>query len=102
VREGAFVARYPMPSLTVNPRHNATRSRSFASRPTPASSKNDQEPPELPKFSLDGLGATPRIKFFIYTAITIMGAAETYTYSLWIWHKLKPETGANEQGDVPS
>lgn len=45
----------------------------------------------MPKFSLDGLGATPAMKVFIYTTIGILATVETYTYSLWIYHKMYPE-----------
>lgn len=49
----------------------------------------------MPRFSLGGLGATPTMKVFIYAALAVMGTVETYTYSLWIWHKLYPEDSAN-------
>lgn len=45
----------------------------------------------MPKFSLDGLGATPAMKAVIYTAIGVVATAETYTYGLWIYHKLYPK-----------
>lgn len=59
----------------------------------------DQEPPQMPKFSLDGLGATPAMKAVIYTAIGIMATAETYTYGLWIYHKLYPEQAVQSRRD---
>lgn len=40
------------------------------------------------------------MKAFIYTAIGIMGTVETYTYSLWIYHKLYPEQTGQSRPDV--
>lgn len=64
--------------------------------------KQEQSQPQLPKFSLDGLGATPAMKAVIYTAIGIMGTVETYTYGLWIYHKLYAEEEGRNQANVAS
>lgn len=64
-------------------------SKLYSSKPRPESGK--QEPQQLPKLSLDGLGATPAIKGVIYAAIGVIATVETYTYSLWIYHKLYPQ-----------
>lgn len=72
---------------------------SYSSKPQQGSSSKDQEPPQLPKFSLDGLGATPAIKAVVYTMVGILGTVETYTYGLWIYHKLYPEAIGQNRPD---
>ena len=62
----------------------------------------DQGTPQLPKFSLDGLGATPAIKLVVYTMIGVIGTVETYTYGLWIYHKLYPEAAGRSHPDESS
>lgn len=39
------------------------------------------------------------MKAFIYTAIGILATVETYTYSLWIYHKVYPEQEDRSSAD---
>lgn len=73
--------------------------RAYGSKPPQASSGKDKEPPQLPKFSLDGLGATPAIKAVVYTMIGVLATVETYTYSLWIYHKLYRDPSGQSRQD---
>lgn len=86
------------------PQEPAFQSRYSTSKPRKDAAGKNEEPPQFPKFSLDSLGATPAMKAVIYTAIGIMATAETYTYGLWIYHKLYPQpvveapTGSEKEG----
>ncbi|KAJ2968214.1 hypothetical protein NQ176_g9288 [Zarea fungicola] len=66
--------------------------------PTQQSSKaNSQESqngnPELPKFSLDGLGVSKNMKIFLVVVLSIFGTMETWFYCKAIWRWWKGEQG---------
>lgn len=64
-------------------------------RSTPWRNSNDerktpegnQNPGELPKFSMKDLQASPAVKVVVYSMIGIIATAETYTYGLWAYHR---------------
>jgi hypothetical protein len=51
--------------------------------------------PELPKFSLDGLGLSKNMKTLFYVLICIWGTFETYFYgqAIYTWWTAKPAEG---------
>ena len=63
------------------------------------SSGDREEEPELPKFSMKDLGATPAVKAVVYTSLAVIGTAETYTYGKWIYGKVYPPS-AEEGKDI--
>lgn len=74
-------SRPPAPKST-----SATAPRA-TTEPGPTNTTTDNNPGQLPSFSLNDLGATPRIRIFIYVVVGILATVETYTYSIWIWQK---------------
>ncbi|RVX68174.1 hypothetical protein B0A52_08682 [Exophiala mesophila] len=63
----------------------------------PPSATTNTNPGQLPKFSFNDLGATPRIKIFIYVVVAILATVETYTYSIWIWQRWFKKTAEQEE-----
>lgn len=43
------------------------------------------------------LGASPTVKFVVYTALGIMGTLETYAYGKWAWYKWGPKPEGADQ-----
>lgn len=107
-RGNRFASPSVLPTLQAVQRADLPRSRTISSsdKPREGTTKKKQEQsqsqPQLPKFSLDGLGATPAMKAVIYTAIGIMGTVETYTYGLWIYHKLYANQEGQDRANVES
>lgn len=52
--------------------------------------------PELPKFSLDGLGLGKNMKIFLVVVLCIFGTMETWFYCKAIWQWWKGETAVKE------
>ncbi|KIV97000.1 hypothetical protein PV10_00810 [Exophiala mesophila] len=79
-------SRQPIPESTSTSPPSAT-----------TNTNTNTNPGELPKFSFNDLGATPRIKIFIYVVVGILATVETYTYSIWIWQRWFKKTPEQEE-----
>ena len=62
--------------------------KTFASQGTQANGN-----PELPKFSIDGLGLGKNMKVFLVVVLCIFGTMETWFYCKAIWQWWKGKTG---------
>lgn len=67
---------------------------------TSSSSNTTTNPGQLPPFSLTGLGASPTVKFVVYTMLGIMGTVETYAYGKWAWYKWGPKEPISSDDEV--
>lgn len=65
---------------------------------------SNNNPGQLPKFSMKDLQASPTVKVVVYTMIGIIATAETYTYGLWAWNRWfreeEKKKGVGEGGEV--
>jgi len=43
------------------------------------------------------LGASPAVKFVVYTTVGIIATLETYAYGRWAWYKWGPKPDADDQ-----
>ncbi|OAA70693.1 hypothetical protein ISF_02667 [Cordyceps fumosorosea ARSEF 2679] len=55
--------------------------------------------PELPKFSLDGLGVSRNMKVFLIVVLSIFGTMETWLYCKAVWRWWYGEQGLAVKGD---
>ena len=55
--------------------------------------------PEMPAFSMKGLGASSTVKFVVYTALGVLGTMETVFYGQWAYRKLYPEGAIGLAGE---
>lgn len=58
-----------------------------------AAAESDSGNPELPKFSLDGLGIGKNMKIFLVVVLSIFGTMETWFYCKAIWRWWYGEQG---------
>ncbi|OAA52553.1 hypothetical protein BBO_00394 [Beauveria brongniartii RCEF 3172] len=58
-----------------------------------AAVETESRNPELPKFSLDGLGVSKNIKIFLIVVLSIFGTMETWFYCKAIWRWWYGEQG---------
>lgn len=68
-----------------------TASTQESPKTTPQESRNGN--PELPKFSLDGLGVSKNMKIFLIVVLSIFGTMETWFYCKAIWRWWKGDQG---------
>ena len=61
------------------------------------STKGPNGDPEIPQFSLDGLGISPNMKKVIIGIVCIFGTMETYTYYIWIKNRWFPDERKREE-----
>ena len=61
------------------------------------SPKGHDGQPEIPQFSLDGLGISPNMKKFIIGVVCVFGTMETYTYYIWIKNRWFPDEKKGEE-----
>lgn len=62
--------------------------------PQSTGQNNDSNNPELPAFSLDGLGISKNMKLVIIGILCVFGTMETWMYCKWIWRWWKGEQNA--------
>lgn len=56
--------------------------------------RNSNDTPELPAFSLDGLGISKNMKLALIAILCVFGTIETWMYCKWIWRWWKGEQNA--------
>jgi hypothetical protein len=78
-RPAVITRRYSDKSSNHEPKPNAK-----------GNSSTNTNPGQLPKFSMNDLGASPTVKAVVYTMIGIMGTVETYAYGKWAWYRWGP------------
>lgn len=75
-------------------------------KPSTRQSEKDDQHEMVPKVNFRDMfdKTSPWVKGVVYVAIAVIATAETYTYSIWIWHSLyPPQTPAAKEGkDVAS
>ncbi|EJP65336.1 uncharacterized protein BBA_05667 [Beauveria bassiana ARSEF 2860] len=59
----------------------------------PVTVETESGNPELPKFSLDGLGVSKNMKIFLIVVLSIFGTMETWFYCKAIWRWWYGEQG---------
>lgn len=64
--------------------------------------KNNDNNPELPAFSLEGLGISRNMKLVIIGILCAFGTMETWMYCKWIWRWWKGEANGDQAGKSAS
>lgn len=80
-----------IPPPPESPRPSSTNASAAQSSASAEASQNGN--PELPKFSLDGLGVSKNMKVFLIVVLSIFGTMETWFYCKAIWRWWYGEQG---------
>ena len=73
----------------------SSNSRTASTQP-PRQHKEEKEQVEPTSFSFKDLGMSPTVKIVVYTALGIIGTAETITYGTWGYYKLFPKKSSED------
>ena len=87
-RAGGFLATGFPGKQSLQPRISNIRT---AANQAPRRRDGNQEDITPPSFSMGDLGMSRTAKIVVYSALAIVGTAETITYGTWAWYKLSPK-----------
>jgi hypothetical protein len=86
------------PTPSIFPRkYSDSRGKDGLKRDARSQPSTNPNPGELPSFSMRDLGASPTVKFVVYTVLGVMGTLETYAYGKWAWYKWGPKPDDADQ-----
>lgn len=99
----SWIARAPARTLVASTRRQYSDTRSPGqrtdaqnARPVDTQGSTSSVNPEMPKFSLDGLGLSRNMKIFLVVVLSIFGTMETWFYCKAIWRWWKGKTAVKE------